>query len=407
MVTTVSPYARLRVAIPRVRVDKKIYSLRYPYIKLRLGHRNRRTSPPYSDYLLRELADPTRFENDLGGGGEAKVSPGAVGTGARPVDRLEWFDFFVTLHEHLFWTLQIDLMDTRLLLSDLHVGRTELRLCKFQALEASPVLDPNRGVLGAVGAMGGGRQRGWYEIYPRTVNGALVELGIMPRPKDYARGAIEVLVEYVQWNESASVRDSRALASASRGHQKTWSVGKEELQAQVNAEMAVRRKSLGASKAPEIEVTRYLPEEAPTEEQTAVADLLTDVNAGANGSQGVLGTLSEVSVSSNPSISVIDSDQVRAIPALEEKEREEKEARGSPRGGPYEDKFEKDLLDDTRPMNDLFDRLTGLILDEQDVAAIRSIRAIMAGFGQGIEVSSYSLYLAFLLVQKYFTSLAR
>lgn len=70
---------------------------------------------------------------------------------------------------------------------------------------------------------------------------------------------------------------------------------------------------------------------------------------------------------------------------------------------------DKDTLDQTNllPGGDFLDKLTGVFLSDNDVMAVRSIRAILSGFGQGIEVGSYSLTLAFILLQKFFAAQPR
>ena len=46
----------------------------------------------------------------------------------------ETFEFKISLHAHLFWTLQVDLFDHFRFMTDKHLGRVEVRLCNLEGM---------------------------------------------------------------------------------------------------------------------------------------------------------------------------------------------------------------------------------------------------------------------------------
>jgi len=62
-----------------------------------------------------------------------KIGPVSFQTPRRSV-KGPWgdaFDFRINMHAHLFYTLQVDVYEYRMLLASLHLGRAELRLAKL------------------------------------------------------------------------------------------------------------------------------------------------------------------------------------------------------------------------------------------------------------------------------------
>ncbi|PJF18090.1 hypothetical protein PSACC_02113 [Paramicrosporidium saccamoebae] len=88
------PHTRLTLRIRAVKVNKQ--SARTPYVQIRIGHRI--------------LFTPKR---------------------AIEVPWDDAFDFDLSLHEHLFHTVQLDVYESRVLLPKLHYGRAEIRLYKL------------------------------------------------------------------------------------------------------------------------------------------------------------------------------------------------------------------------------------------------------------------------------------
>lgn len=87
-VPLISPFAKLKVCVTRLRVDSGLFSLRAPYVKIRLGHRRKKTDP-YAHPIPFGPKSPSKFANP------------------KSLKTPESFEFRVTLHEHLFWTLQV------------------------------------------------------------------------------------------------------------------------------------------------------------------------------------------------------------------------------------------------------------------------------------------------------------
>lgn len=230
-------------------------------------------------------------------------------------------------------------MDSKRLISDAHIGRLEIRLSK---------LNPDGQV-----------RLSWHELLPKTVNGALVDLNIMPKPTNRAIGALELSLEYVK-----SGTKSR------------------DLERQVMEERVVRRQSISKSRAEELDRTDFQPQPAQ-----AIARL----EKIAEGEPRVVPSANDDIIRqverTNPEVRALEAEAQDAVIRQEE--------------------VEQDILDDSRPVNDLVDKLYSLLLNKEDVEAIRCIRAILAGFGQGIEASNYSLSLAFVLVQRYWASIPK
>lgn len=276
-------------------------SLKTPYVKLRLGHRRKRGSLPAANQL----------------GSLPKTGSAGDGSALSTEKRPEVsFEFKVTYHEHLFWTLQvasrcrhfqIDLMEARMFFSAAHIGRVEIRLDRLRLGET---------------------RHGWHELLPRTACAQLVEMGIAAKP-DRVLGAIELRVEYT------SIAATTSLLTSS---------SEIDLVQQVEEERTIRRKSIAQTLGPP-----SAADAPPAAVESEVPDDRTS----------------------------IESDKL-------------------------------DQLDESMvPSGDWIDKLTGMVLNQDDVMAVRSIRAILAGFGQGIEVSNYRLTLAFVLLQKFFAAQPR
>lgn len=276
-------------------------SLRTPYVKVRLGHRRKRGSLP----AVNQLGSSPRTADLSGSNGLPHEKQPEVS-----------FEFKVTYHEHLFWTLQvastgvifqIDLVEARMFFSAAHIGRVEVRLDKLRLGET---------------------RHGWHELLPRTACTQLVEMGITAKP-DRVLGAIELRIEYRSLVVAASL-----LTSSSEI----------DLLNQVEEERTIRRKSIA---------------------QTLGASPTTGLP-----------------------LAAVESDMIDDQTSIES------------------DKL--DQLDESMvPSGDWIDKLTGMVLNKDDVMAVRSIRAILAGFGQGVEVSNYRLTLAFVLLQKFFAAQPR
>ena len=208
------------------------------------------------------------------------------------------FEVKVTYHEHLFWSLQVDLYDARVILADAHVGRFELRLKDLQ-------VDT--------------KQKRWFELMPREINGELLALGLVEKPT-HVIGCVEVCLEYSCISTSKIGAESRV-----------------ELAEQVEKEQRIRRVSVGFALG---------TEDVGIDEQ--IIEPKTD--------------------------------------------------------GSVESEEEQDILDSSAllPGGDMLDRLIGVLLDPKDRLAVRSIRAIASGFGQGVEFGTLTLTMAFVLVQRFF-----
>ena len=111
-----SIYAKLSVSIKSVILEKQS-KLSPLFAKIRLGHKKYRSS----SFLQTPRTITSADSNDT------KVVSGSTWSE-------QIFNFTISYHAHLFWSLVIDIYSERTFLSPLHLGRTEIRLCRFEGI---------------------------------------------------------------------------------------------------------------------------------------------------------------------------------------------------------------------------------------------------------------------------------
>lgn len=320
--------ARIRLRIRGLRIEK--YKARLPHVQIRLGHR--------------VFVTPKRAE-------------------AGPWDDL--VEFQISLHEYLFWIIQIDVYDSRVLLPKNHLGRFELRLRKM-ADQRRPKTEYVQGHISV-----SFYYFRWHELRHRHHCYAnLVDLAVRVGPmEEHVTGAICLEVYFKSFNETGSLGNEVFTHTVTSGMSPSCSDD-------------VAPPPLRPASLPSLlpSMIKTLEAEAETMADEAAGETLNNNHSSSSGLD-------------TPSTAGTEIDLSRDTPEL----------------------FDHDQLDDlkkaegelavSREINSLLKKISGWFFRNDDYLVVENIINGMASFGQGIEYGSFALTIAFLLVQRFYRTL--
>lgn len=130
-------YSKLKIKVKGLKIDS--YKASDPRVQVRLGHK-----------VYKRVANPPN--------GTSKTTKDSWNNTTFIVDD-------ISLFQHLFWTIQIDVNDNRFLRSNFHVGRCELRLSRLAKMTSK--------IEGCFGVGGAGSGSGSGDLLP-IIQGSLI-----------------------------------------------------------------------------------------------------------------------------------------------------------------------------------------------------------------------------------------
>lgn len=337
-------------------------TLRYPHIHVRIGH------------LIYSTPKKTKMNGEEG-----------------------WNDSFhldITLHQHMFNTVQVDLFDSRTLYPNMHLGRAEFRLYKLA--------DPKRPLTA------------WYQLRPRQYCYAnLTDLNVRDEAvMGHVVGAVQLEMRY-KVRETLAVENSPELSSIS-----TSSI------VLLNNQL----RSVTSLFSEDASVTpSALPDQAIYSSELSNGHKgHLDTSGSKEGRDGDQGThMASMDGKGTKEVEEEDNQRDKIVlkpSAIQENDHEsvpiegglpmrEMEIVGKMAELDMAKNDEEELqevkaeLEASLEVSSLLKRVAGWVLNEGDQEQVKRLIDAFGAFGQGIEVGRLAMFKAFLIMQRFYKSL--
>ena len=318
-----SIYAKLSISINAVILEKQT-KVSPIFAKIRLGHKKYRTNS--------HVQTP-------------KSTASSVADDTKEISESTWseqlFNFTISYHAHLFWSLVLDLYSERTFLSPLHLGRTEIRLCRLEGI-------PNPYIT-------------WMELREGkgSLSPSLTHIGL--KELDKIVGQIQLQITYLPFPEQAL------------------------------PETLTSPEEIPGGPSDEILTTPSI-----TEPSIGVSPSLT----GTSLPSSVEGMAIPISMQASPLIMRTGIEGETTISASELNREDMIEDIQSIRSSPSS---VSTFINEPEEVNNFLTRIASLVLNKKEQEALRAVQIILTGFNQNVlHLSNLTLTLGYLQLQRYY-----